>query len=769
MRLRHCRTNFRRTSIDRAHPARARGALRAVTVLGVVLAIVLSVVAPDAAGVTRKTSVRKTVKPKPTPTTRRPIAGVAVTRPAASPAATVEVKLPPQIDQPSAFVGVPAATVAAPSPRTSTPNVANRFVVIGLGDSYAAGEGAPVKSGQFDASGWQTGAAEEWVDSSLGTKAIGDKQCHRSDSSTSGQVVAELRRAYPALSISFASFACSGAVANVLLDASYRGSDPDLTTPVPPQLEQARQWLESGRISYTWEGRQVVLATPEHPSPNVKADAAILSIGGNDAGFPWLVLSCSVVPGCWNGGGLANEFRAGRTAEPMTFPGLGSLAGSYDRLATAMAGLTGSGGTLLGPTKVYITQYPDPSWRTATQRCVGTETRLSGDFLGGIDADESDKAITNLLQPLNDAVASAAQRNAAKGWVVIGGHLPLFKGHGVCSDTPFMNTNRDALAKQGAMVILTDTQRAALVGTGALLAAVALGPLTLVTGGLTLPVFGSLLNQATALSGGMMHPNTAGYKAYADAVLPKLREQVDAKFAPVVPTDVRQDAAVADGDITIGWNDRGATEVKYVVTGRRLSGFGADFITELPAETTGYAHKLTSGAVFEYRVKACTITGACAEAASIAGTNIRATPATALRVDGVVEGAGYLSPVTFSWALNGGQNMRSVIQVRPVGGTGAVEELIVDGPTRWQYPQLQLVARGSTDVSTTRTLAARVWSCNPMGCAGPSNELRFTLVKPPSPVTVAKPELAPGPGLGLPGVSLPSRGSLPGNPPPPGG
>jgi hypothetical protein len=143
------------------------------------------------------------------------------------------------------------------------------------------------------------------------------------------------------------------------------------------------------------------------------------------------------------------------------------LAADYDKLAAALRQLR--------VRKVYITEYPNLVKRDASHLCGLPDV---GDLsMQGISTADSQFLLTNVVNPLNTVVAQAAARN---GWTLVRGPKDTFVTHGFCTDLArrYVNTAQDALLRQG------DTN-------------------------------------------GTMHPNIAGHKAYADALIAQATTDFD--------------------------------------------------------------------------------------------------------------------------------------------------------------------------------------------------------------------------------------------------
>jgi hypothetical protein len=168
-----------------------------------------------------------------------------------------------------AAVGLALCAAAPASADVAPPSVPEPYVVFTIGDSYAAGEGAPEVNGGYDSGGDPPifgFTPEDWDShfSNTTQEGIDTERCHRSPLSPSGVATGYLKADFPDIQVDFESVACSGAaiIRGGVLDrdnpstgnsapsnsggvlAPYAGADPvkdlHLATPVfEPQLDQS--------------------------------------------------------------------------------------------------------------------------------------------------------------------------------------------------------------------------------------------------------------------------------------------------------------------------------------------------------------------------------------------------------------------------------------------------------------------------------------------------------------------------------------------------
>lgn len=136
------------------------------------------------------------------------------------------------------------------------------LLIVSLGDSYASGEGNP------DVRRGTTTPAGEWQ----------DRRCHRSRLSGPAQAALDLERRDPRSTVTFLSYACSGATIRQGLLGEYWGLVP-LWPPMAPQVKAAARVLCGDDVC----------DRPEDPT----IDVLLISVGGNDVGFGVAVTACA--------------------------------------------------------------------------------------------------------------------------------------------------------------------------------------------------------------------------------------------------------------------------------------------------------------------------------------------------------------------------------------------------------------------------------------------------------------------------------------------
>lgn len=293
-------------------------------------------------------------------------------------------------------------TVRSANGRAARADIGTRrlrdVVVVAFGDSYVSGEGNPDSNAVYE-----DGLLVErprWT----------DKQCHRSRASWAMRAARRFEDSNT--SVTFLSFACSGAVVDNLLSGGYMGIQPisgGRDKRLVAQLSAARDALGPPMSATT---------RPVH--------AVLMSIGVNDTGFASVLTQCAA----FNAGvGLDIPGLGTITDRPCSTAGLtryvrnsiALLRSAWDKLEV------GLDAHLLAPTVRFV-EYPS---RIVTN---GRDQHDGCGALTGISSDEA-RWISNRGNELNAAMAEAAERN---GWGYVGGIRDAFRGHGYCAgDTWF--------------------------------------------------------------------------------------------------------------------------------------------------------------------------------------------------------------------------------------------------------------------------------------------------------------------------------------------
>ncbi len=336
-----------------------------------------------------------------------------------------------------------------------------------------SGEGNPDIAQKYDDFGFVKSGAR-WV----------DKRCHRSATAGAAQAAISIERSSYQSSVTFLSFACSGATIDRNISARegagilapYLGADPaeGTTSFLPPQIQA---------LAEAANGREI--------------DALIISGGGNDMHFADIISDCvwHNAPRVLGTGGRCHE-------QPWVLDRLAAdfaeLPHRYDRLAAAIHDPNPEGRPALNVRNVYLTEYPDPTTDDDGSTC--------GSMLGEvipttpfdlakihIDRDEANWAQSGVLQPLNQAIAAAVDRQVAanRPWHFVSGVAAQYPGHGYCADDHWVVQVYESARQQGPVWKTTTS-------------------------------WGPILLFELGAQKGTMHPNAAGHRAYARQILEAL-------------------------------------------------------------------------------------------------------------------------------------------------------------------------------------------------------------------------------------------------------
>jgi hypothetical protein len=266
---------------------------------------------------------------------------------------------------------------------TSTTTTLRDLLVVSIGDSFGSGEGNP----------------DSPKDSS-GPAVWSDGQCHRSFHAAPYVAADRMERADT--SVTFLSFACSGAEIHNALSAGYVGQDPDENDrKLERQVKVARDVIGDPSLSKT---RHV--------------DVLFVSLGANDVGLSTILRECAK-PGLAEPGEnpiVDVRCSSGDRLGPFVDSRLRLLAPAYDRLDVAIS-------THMRTASVIISEYPAYLFTNSDMHYGGC-----GVF-GFIDGKEA-KWLTEKGLELNGAISKAAKRN---GWIYVDGLARQFRGHGYCA------------------------------------------------------------------------------------------------------------------------------------------------------------------------------------------------------------------------------------------------------------------------------------------------------------------------------------------------
>jgi len=320
------------------------------------------------------------------------------------------------------------------------------YFIVSIGDSLASGQGNPdipqVVDPGFFGIGWTQISPPYWQ----------DERCSRSAFSSHALAAMALEAADPHSSVTFISFACSGATigtyhydendplkfAGVGMLVPYRGEITDIpysTTYenyIPSQMDQLQDAL-----------------VPPDGQDSRQIDALLISAGGNDIHFPQMVEACMWNLDCWNNPlVLAHEdptqsqgwslyqlvdraLKRGEYGWPVH-----NMPDNYDALGEEINAIDPK------PLNVYITQYPE---YTIGNTNNGDHCRMLDDIVWpnpyfAVASNEAAVASHFVIKGLNDEILAAVNRykNAytAINWQFVDGLYEYVVQPGVETGTP---------------------------------------------------------------------------------------------------------------------------------------------------------------------------------------------------------------------------------------------------------------------------------------------------------------------------------------------
>lgn len=300
-------------------------------------------------------------------------------------------------------------------------------LIVGLGDSYAAGEGNPDIPAKFT-----RGKAEK--DLILGVEIrdapsrdedseVGwlDRRCHRSMYSYQFKTALHLALTNPQEAITYVSYSCSGATTDEI-------------------FEKRQKSIEGGgRLSKQLEALRKVLGYEGNQPREI--DYLLLSTGGNDIGFGKYVayvvtsgLALRIIAGGINEGELK---KSGEKFRETLITGKGNTQGNYPRLHTALLhkaeGIKIKGCEAGKPCdRILLTPYPDIFMNEKGEACEAKRGEFDIPFHADAGRAERIKLLRQyVFLPLNELQLKLIP--PALGWTVVTDHFGGYSNHGFCA------------------------------------------------------------------------------------------------------------------------------------------------------------------------------------------------------------------------------------------------------------------------------------------------------------------------------------------------
>jgi len=358
--------------------------------------------------------------------------------------------------------------------RNTDVKISDVFILV-LGDSFVSGEGNPHVKQAFAFNS----PDNSQDDLKVRTPQWWDVRCHRSLLAGPALAAAKLAKNHTDISVTYVSFACSGAeITEGILD-QYRGRETDTQAlALFEAFDNVRTELPAGVFSEEYIRPQIVSARDalclDKERVNAEAscqnrrepDILVLGVGVNDIGFSDIIMNLV------KGSGKVNRDNVLKRLNKKFV----RLKERYGRLSTELNSLV-SKSLATGRRPILAVEYPDPTRGDSGAFCSDVPIPRDRDFgsqfssmlksaevsidtrsrpfvpelvalLGfGIDGLENAFAYQKILGPLNDIV----QENAAKAensWRYVGGTSELSRTHGYCSKQSWFNSYSDAAEKQ---------------------------------------------------------------------------------------------------------------------------------------------------------------------------------------------------------------------------------------------------------------------------------------------------------------------------------
>lgn len=342
------------------------------------------------------------------------------------------------------------------------------ILVVGLGDSFASGEGNPdvpvrfsrerhVVYGGVASAGLPMRAYPtregDWVE--VGDTAFMDRKarwlgqsCHRSLYSHQIRASMQLALNNPQRAVTFVGFACAGAEITHGLFLRFKGNEWSLVPPQRSQLSavaaaqcrkspQLRRYARAFGVDNKLEILHDLPLLNCPPKQARKIDLLMLSVGGNDVGFSSLIANVIVkdtanlkMIGGWMGRILnASQARANLSDLKVRFKALRRALHNVLHIPWGEAD------------RIILTGYPNMSFRDEGQRvCDDGDLGMTVSPVFSLSHDRATSA-----EKFADRLNVIMERTAnLYRWTYVDGHRKAFYSHGLCA----LNKNKpDKLAE----------------------------------------------------------------------------------------------------------------------------------------------------------------------------------------------------------------------------------------------------------------------------------------------------------------------------------
>jgi lysophospholipase L1-like esterase len=351
-----------------------------------------------------------------------------------------------------------SVAVAGEQPITLKAKVRD-LLIVGLGDSFASGEGNPDMPVEFsEAQRYKNLYPRRKTNDASGSAQWTDELCHRSVYSHQLRAALQIAIENPQSAVTFLGYGCSGAgiEAGILGPQEYVES---VSTARPQSSEntgaQTSRFLsgDSNDAQIRWLLRELCLVKPEKekslwicPDNQFRrsVDYLFLSVGGNDIGFRNVVAWATLREG--TSATLANFFGATVPAKQFAENMKDSLPGAYAHLAKALERAVPlySGDQGFDASHVILTAYPDMLVDETNQVCPagGDDDAEEDRFPANQSLDAFSSWLSTTSKRLNEVHEQLAILNQRMkdlsgdhGWTFAGRVYDdrVFQGHGFCA------------------------------------------------------------------------------------------------------------------------------------------------------------------------------------------------------------------------------------------------------------------------------------------------------------------------------------------------
>jgi hypothetical protein len=364
----------------------------------------------------------------------------------------IELRIPYDTYHPENNQGVSvSARVAGGAEVPEVPVKVEDKLIVGLGDSYASGEGNPdvpanfsdgvtdTDSPLFSSTGLPTpqknagpAAAAQWL----------DRRCHRSTYSYQFKTALQVALSDPHWAVTFVTYSCSGAVtAQVVMDEQKKNDLPEHENPrekpdlmnnsvykiFPPQIKSLKKAIcENGDECSGESGKQR------------KIDYLMLSIGGNDVKFAKYVANLTLSSTSWLTQ-VAKLVRKTKKPAGDTIKAIAELTQTYSALRDTLVTDLNIAGCKKGAPcpQILLTPYPNPLNDENGDRCIGER----GEFKVPFGRDRAGRRAERIKDTHDVILFGLRQVQLNTGpdgqgsplWSVVTDQLKKYDTHGFCA------------------------------------------------------------------------------------------------------------------------------------------------------------------------------------------------------------------------------------------------------------------------------------------------------------------------------------------------